>query len=56
MWRRVDLVNLTDVLEERIASIFRVEKFASEEPAWEIPIHNLFYTVRTLQKYLLVKT
>jgi hypothetical protein len=35
MWRRVDIV-LTDVSEERIASIFRVEvkeKFASEEPA-----------------------
>jgi hypothetical protein len=30
MWHRVD----TDVSEERIASIFRVEKFASEEPAW----------------------
>jgi hypothetical protein len=33
MWRRVDLV-LTDVLEERIASNFRVEKSASEEAAW----------------------
>jgi hypothetical protein len=33
MWRRVDLV-LTEVSEERIASIFRVEKSASEEPAW----------------------
>jgi hypothetical protein len=35
MWRRVDIV-LTDVSEERIASIFRVEekrrKSASEEP------------------------
>jgi hypothetical protein len=30
MWRRVDLV-WTDVSEERIASIFRVEKSASEE-------------------------
>jgi predicted transcriptional regulator len=34
MWHRVDVV-LTDVSEERIASIFRVEgkirKFASEE-------------------------
>jgi hypothetical protein len=28
MWRRVDLVR-TDVSEERIASIFRVEKSAS---------------------------
>jgi hypothetical protein len=34
MWRRVDLVNWTDVSEERIASIFRVEKCASQEPAW----------------------
>jgi hypothetical protein len=33
MWRRIDLV-WTDVSEECIASIFRVEKFASEEPAW----------------------
>jgi hypothetical protein len=33
MWRCVGLV-LTDVSEERIASIFRVEKSASEEPAW----------------------
>jgi hypothetical protein len=36
MWRRVDIV-LTDVSEERIASIFRIEekrrKSASEEPA-----------------------
>jgi hypothetical protein len=30
MWRCVDLV-WTDVSEERIASIFRVEKSASEE-------------------------
>jgi hypothetical protein len=33
MWPRVDLV-WTDVSEERIASIFRVQKSASEEPAW----------------------
>jgi hypothetical protein len=33
MWRCVVLV-LTDVSEERIASIFRVEKSASEEPLW----------------------
>jgi hypothetical protein len=35
MWQHVNIV-LTDVLEERIASIFRVEekrKSASEEPA-----------------------
>jgi hypothetical protein len=33
MWGRVDFV-WTDVSEERIASIFRVEKSVSEEPAW----------------------
>jgi hypothetical protein len=32
MWRRVYRV-WTDVSEERTASIFRVEKFANEEPA-----------------------
>jgi hypothetical protein len=32
-WRHVDLV-WTDVSKERIASIFRVEKPVSEEPAW----------------------
>jgi hypothetical protein len=36
MWRRVDIV-LTDVSEERIASIFKVEenrrKSASDEPS-----------------------
>jgi hypothetical protein len=33
MWRRVVLV-WTDVSEERIASVFRVDKSAKEEPAW----------------------
>jgi hypothetical protein len=33
MWRCVCLV-LNDVSEERIASIFRIEKSVSEEPAW----------------------
>jgi hypothetical protein len=33
MWRRVDLV-WTGFSEERIASIFRVENSANEEPAW----------------------
>jgi hypothetical protein len=33
MWRRVYVVP-TDISEERIASIFRIEKSASEEPAW----------------------
>jgi hypothetical protein len=32
-WRCVDLVR-TDVSEERIASIFKVEKSVSKEPAW----------------------
>jgi hypothetical protein len=35
MWRCVDLA-LTDVSEERIASIFRVEESASREPAWAV--------------------
>jgi hypothetical protein len=35
MWRRVDLVWI-DVSEERIASIFRVQKSVSEEPAWAV--------------------
>jgi hypothetical protein len=33
LWRRVDLV-WTEVSEERIASVFRVEKSSSKEPAW----------------------
>jgi hypothetical protein len=33
MWRRVDLM-WSDVSEAYIASLFRVEKSASEEPAW----------------------
>jgi hypothetical protein len=33
MWRCVDLM-WTDVSEERIAAIFRVEKSTSEEPTW----------------------
>jgi hypothetical protein len=31
MWRRVDVVDWTDVSEDRIASIFKVEKSASKE-------------------------
>jgi hypothetical protein len=34
VWRLVDVVYWTDVSEDRIAFIFRVEKSASEEPAW----------------------
>jgi hypothetical protein len=33
MWCRVDIL-LTDVSEERIASIFKVEKSASDAPTW----------------------
>jgi hypothetical protein len=33
VWRRVDMVDWTDVSEDRIASIYRVEKSASEDPA-----------------------
>jgi hypothetical protein len=33
MWRPVDFV-WTDVSEERIVSIFTVEKSSSKEPAW----------------------
>jgi hypothetical protein len=57
MWRRVDLVR-PDVSEESIASIFRVEKSASEEPAWaggcrlQWAPSNLFafYAVRVVSK------
>jgi hypothetical protein len=41
MWCHLDLV-WTDVSEERMASIFRVEKSASEEPAWAGGCHLLF--------------
>jgi hypothetical protein len=34
VWRRVDVVDWTDVSEDRIAPIFRVVISASEEPAW----------------------
>jgi hypothetical protein len=34
VWRRADVVDWTDVSEDRIVSIFRVQKSASEEPAW----------------------
>jgi hypothetical protein len=43
MWHHVDLV-WTNVSEERIASIFRVEKSASEEPedGGDIPLKRWF--------------
>jgi hypothetical protein len=34
VWRRVYVVDWTDVSEDRIASIFRVEKPARKQPAW----------------------
>jgi hypothetical protein len=40
MWLPVDLV-WTDVSEERTASIFRVKKSASDEPAWEVASYTL---------------
>jgi hypothetical protein len=54
MWRRVGIL-LTDVSEERIAPIFRVEEINNDDPAWagscslELPVHagsslvNFFY-------------
>jgi hypothetical protein len=49
LWRRVDLVNWTEVSEGRIASIFRVEKSASEEPARAGGcIHTLTWFVQKL--------
>jgi hypothetical protein len=48
MWRRVDLVNRR--FEERIASIFRVEKSGSEEPAWASGCSLLLADFSTLQK------
>jgi hypothetical protein len=46
MWRHVDPVTLTDVSEERIASIFRVEKSASEEPAWAVSEDGILHCHR----------
>jgi hypothetical protein len=42
MWRRVDLV-WTDVSVERIASILRVDKSESEEPAWTGGLDDWIY-------------
>jgi hypothetical protein len=39
MWRRIDLVNLTDLSEERITSIFMVEKSATEDCSLQPPAH-----------------
>jgi hypothetical protein len=43
VWRRVDVIDWTDVLEDRIASIYRVEKSASEEPAWPATCSRWFF-------------
>jgi hypothetical protein len=58
VWRSVD-VDRTDVSEGRIASIFRVEKSASEEPAhahalklWEGVMNDLI--VSNLATYILL--
>jgi hypothetical protein len=39
MWRGVDIV-WTNVSEESIASIFRVEKSTSEEASWAGGLHS----------------
>jgi hypothetical protein len=56
MWRRVDLV-WTDVSEERIASIFRVEKSSSEEPAWsdDCSLHPLAHADSSLEDFYTLK-
>jgi hypothetical protein len=50
MWRRVALA-WTDVSEERVASIFRVEKSASEEPVWEGGFETSVHT-RTTRRHI----
>jgi hypothetical protein len=50
MWHRVDLV-WADVSEERITSIFRVEKFASEEPAWAGVCSHLLFSSCTIDGF-----
>jgi hypothetical protein len=44
MWRRVDTVNWIDDSQERITSMVRVEKSASEGPAWAVCCHLLTLT------------
>jgi hypothetical protein len=46
MWRRVDLVWIY-VSKESIASIFRVEKSASEEPAVQKTVFFIITAVKT---------
>jgi hypothetical protein len=56
MWRCVDLV-LSDVSEEHIASIFRVEKSASEEAAWtggssaNVGSHKIYMSPRPRRRH-----
>jgi hypothetical protein len=45
MWRRVYLV-WTDISEELITSIFRVDKSASEEPAWAAATCSQWFLAR----------
>jgi hypothetical protein len=61
MCRRVYIV-WTDVSGERIASIFRVENSASEEPAWtsgcsQIPEDGILHSHRreNLKSYILLE-
>jgi hypothetical protein len=60
MWRRVDL-GWTNVSEKRIASIFKVEKSVSEEPAWvggwsHIPEDGILYSHlrENLKSYMII--
>jgi hypothetical protein len=50
MWRRVDLV-WTDASEERIASIFRVEKSASEKPREQVAADTFLRNVGSHKIY-----
>jgi hypothetical protein len=45
MWHRVVFV-WTYISEDRIASIFRVEKSASKEPAWAVSWNDQLYKDR----------
>jgi hypothetical protein len=49
MCRRVDPVKWADVSEDRIASIFRIEKTASEEPEWAVSSRQCIVKVIIVQ-------
>jgi hypothetical protein len=55
MWRCVDLVWI-DVSEERIASIFRVEKSMSEKPAWAHGCNSPAHAGSSLADFSTMKT